>query len=1147
MAKPRSTGKTGRNSSSRPTCQATSSRRWSVAAVPEALHTAATDSSSSSSSSAANASTKTKRGRTVVQVQSSAGGDAATRTREYLDSVTLSCGSEELKEFVHGQHEGNARRRRGINRMPKERHKRRSGGGGACSATRSSGGGSSGKGGRRGGAKRKGRDAESRPTVQWTVHLGDALCLSDADATPPTRSTIQQNAKLLPSRSKELERTWYPYLEPWAVVQVVAIYRDGGGDIQLEVRRLYRHTNLVGGVPGLVGDSLLNTDAARYEGEPTEELLETFKVMRDVSVDRIMGRAVLRDEVGRPFATARHLQSSSRRSSHPLAVPTVHFLCPRFYASGEEQIMPLLHASTYALERSLGRSELVRGDAKLQAMLRWRFKLHLRFHGGGIPSSSAAALAASASDSAAACIVSSIVADSATVRLPPPLLSLAQLDGGSPVASASSGTAPTRQFYHSARLPIDWSVFQYGRDIVCGGSGAGSGGSAVAAMVRRWTARVGDVVAVRADDARSPRLSEWVQAKRGNAWYPFNAATKWRPCRIVAIYTDVSVPSSASASSSSSSSPTSWTDVSDATKVKFELQLLYRTADVAASELAGARGSRNKNMDDEAYDVDLVEMDTTIAADGDSILGPVAIAEKEMMPLSEWVTPAAISGPCRLPVAYLRCCKHFDEQVKPIISGVSSRLMDASIYYSRSKSLGDAITGVLTSDFPHDAAGLSIEIEGDNIARGPPIEDDDDDDGESDDDDEDESISSGKQVTKRQKKPKASKTKSEKADNSSSDVRMDDDVDSLEEQLLDEDESSDDDEMDDVEQAWTTSPPFHVDVASSRSYYAEIHIHPPYDHYAPQFRESSKEGSGDNVWTVRIGDTVAVHFDVGGNVGNGPKLPFTATWCPAEVVCIWKQHSSKDDATELKGEAPRESLGDDTSSGRYEMRMEVRWLYRQHEMPGSARQTFSAAKSGGLEEVIETDDTLDCPAAALLAPVKLYASSDPCDVPTIDPLGMPIMSYQCHRFWSIHRKSLMPSGSIKGRIERGRMYSSYFGKDALLKASLDKVIAGGDDNGVKASSSVGKVSSKAELKSNFREAISRLSLSDASADAQIRGMELTGRKKELNQIKDFLRSAIQGAKNEFKALDGTEIESSVKSSIFIAGPPGTGKVSQCHS
>ena len=785
--------------------------------------------------------------------------------------------------------------------------------------------------------------------------------------------------------------------------------------------------------------------------------------------------------------------------------------------------MPLLHASTYALERSLGRSELIRNDAKLQITLRWKYKLHLRWSGGGS--------ALSASDSAAESIVSSIAADSATVRLPPPLLSLTQLDDGSPVVSTSSGTA--RKFYDSARLSIDWSTFQYGRDIVCGGSG-GSGGS-VAAMVRRWTARVGDVVAVRADDARPPKLSEWVQAKRGNAWYPFNSATKWRPCRIAAIYTDEVTPSS------SPSTSKSWTDVSDTTKVKFELQLLYRTADVAAFKLAGARGSRTKNIDDEAYDVDLVEMDTTIGADGASILGPVAIAEKEMTPLSAWSTPQTISGPCRLPVAYLRCCKQFDEQVKPIIDSLSARLMDASTYYPRSKSLGDAIKDVLNSEFPHDITGLKMEVEANNVARGPAFEDDDYD--ETDDDDGDKSISSAKQASKRQKKAKVSEKKPEKVDNTASDVRKDSDVDSLEEQVPDDDESSDD-EIDDVEQAWTTSPPFHVDVASSRSYYTEIHIHPPYDHYAAQFREPSREGSGDNVWTVKIGDTVAVHFDVGGNVGNGPKLPFTATWCPAEVVCIWKQHRFKEDVTNLKDEAPGSLSDDDATSGRYEMRMEVRWLYRQHEMPGSARQAFSAAKTGGSEEVIETDDTLDCPAAALLAPVKLYASSVPCDVPTIDALGMPIMSYQCHRFWSIHRKSLMPSGSIKGRVERGRMYSSYFGKDALLKAALDKILGGaGNDSAAKLSSAAGKVSSKAELKSNFREAISRLSLSDASADAQIRGMELTGRKKELNQIKDFLRSAIQGAKNEFKGLDGIEIESSVKSSIFIAGPPGTGKVS----
>ena len=693
------------------------------------------------------------------------------------------------------------------------------------------------------------------------------------------------------------------------------------------------------------------------------------------------------------------------------------FLCHRFYASGEEQVMPLLHAATHALERCLGRSELVKNDVQLQIPLRWRYKLRLRFGGSGTVTEEVAAA------SAAACIVSTNVADSATVRLPPPLLALTHLDNGAP-AAMTFGTMggislPPRQFYDSARLPIDWAVFQYGRDIVCGGSAPPT--------VRRWTARVGDVVALRAggddDDALPPQLSEWVQEKGGNAWCPFTSATKWRPCRVVAIYTDGEV--------TSLSSTSSWTDADDAAKVRFELQLLYRTADVQASDsIHEMREKRNRTDGDEAYDVDLVEMDKTVEADANAILGPVAISEREQTPLSDWTTPPVIRSPCRLPVSYLRCWKHFDEQVKPIVSSAGSRLIGTSEYYSKSMKLSDVIKDVLdSSNFSHDTDGLLIEVEADSVARRPDVGNLQED--VESDIDHDHRDTPRRQASKRQKvlAPKAA----------ASEVgRPPDHDDESHEEGMDSDESSDE-EMDDGNQAWTTDPPFLVDVASSRSYYTKLHVHPPYDHYAPQFTKTPKDDSDDKVWTVSIGDTVAVHFDVGGNVGNGPKLPFTATWCPAEIVCIWKEHRDKDDVIKLKDEGSDEDSDEGADSARYELRMEVRWLYRQHEMPGSARQTFSAEKSGGLEEVIETDDTLDCPAAALLAPIKLYSSSVPCDVSTIGELGMPVIRYQCHRFWSIYRKSLMPSGSIKGRVERGRMYSNYFGKDALLKASLDKV------------------------------------------------------------------------------------------------------------
>ena len=148
MAKPRKAG-TARSSS--PT---SSSRRWSVAAPPEVLHSAALPSPTTN-----NASTKTKRGRKVTQVQSSAGN---TITREYYDGVTLSCDRQkELPKFVNGQYEGNARRRR--DRLVRERQRKLAAGGGGNSGN--SGGGSGKGGGSKSGTKRKAAPTQPKPTV----------------------------------------------------------------------------------------------------------------------------------------------------------------------------------------------------------------------------------------------------------------------------------------------------------------------------------------------------------------------------------------------------------------------------------------------------------------------------------------------------------------------------------------------------------------------------------------------------------------------------------------------------------------------------------------------------------------------------------------------------------------------------------------------------------------------------------------------------------------------------------------------------------------------------------------------------------------------------------------------------------------------
>jgi len=46
--------------------------------------------------------------------------------------------------------------------------------------------------------------------------------------------------------------------------------------------------------------------------------------------------------------------------------------------------------------------------------------------------------------------------------------------------------------------------------------------------------------------------------------------------------------------------------------------------------------------------------------------------------------------------------------------------------------------------------------------------------------------------------------------------------------------------------------------------------------------------------------------------------------------------------------------------------------------------------------------------------------------------GMPVLHYYCHRFWSVHRKSLMPIGTSHNRLQRGWMYSKY--QDEVARA-----------------------------------------------------------------------------------------------------------------
>ena len=116
-------------------------------------------------------------------------------------------------------------------------------------------------------------------------------------------------------------------------------------------------------------------------------------------------------------------------------------------------------------------------------------------------------------------------------------------------------------------------------------------------------------------------------------------------------------------------------------------------------------------------------------------------------------------------------------------------------------------------------------------------------------------------------------------------------------------------------------------------------------------------------------------------------------------------------------------------------------------------------------------------------------------------------------------------------------YSNHLDKNSIAKAALNerqrKLSKLKDDNNSTSQMNLNKMvdDDKLDWKSTFHNVISKLTLTDASADAQIHGIVLTGREKEQHTIGTFLRSAILSVNNE----KNNQYE---KFSLFVAGPPG---------
>lgn len=96
------------------------------------------------------------------------------------------------------------------------------------------------------------------------------------------------------------------------------------------------------------------------------------------------------------------------------------------------------------------------------------------------------------------------------------------------------------------------------------------------------------------------------------------------------------------------------------------------------------------------------------------------------------------------------------------------------------------------------------------------------------------------------------------------------------------------------------------------------------------------------------------------------------------------------------------------------------------------------------------------------------------------------------------------------------------------------------------SAGIASPSGNKSWREDFQSAIQKLSLAEAAQDAQENGMVLSCRETERAQIIGFLRKAISGLARSNKHDGGEEEEiKNLKSSLFIAGPPGTGKVRRC--
>ena len=298
------------------------------------------------------------------------------------------------------------------------------------------------------------------------------------------------------------------------------------------------------------------------------------------------------------------------------------------------------------------------------------------------------------------------------------------------------------------------------------------------------------------------------------------------------------------------------------------------------------------------------------------------------------------------------------------------------------------------------------------------------------------------------------------------------------------------------------SQPYYVDHAAELEFLEEIVVAP--SRYAYVQPRNGLLG-GKPAWKVRVGDPVVVHFQATKAKAKKTQCyPMSVPWSIGEVITILRSSKSGDRASISSCER---------------LKLEIRWFYRVSEIPGSSRANENTYAPG--EEIVESDHCDLVSPSSLLAPAALTDGLGSWKRPLYCS-NVPILEFTCKRFWSYHRKCMIPSGGLEGMSKRGQSHSKYNRTKLSACSHIEDLRE--DFSSFPAANELAMSPSEA-----FESVIAKMSLHEASREGYEDSSVLVGREKERHNIKQFLRNAISGTAND------------TKPTLFIGGAPGVGK------